>query len=116
MIIIEIKSSENYAHRNQTIYGGTLKNIPEGWAVIPDNMATPNFPFGEVTTEKIDGVMFVTNWDARPIPTVDNEEVDEPTSNLEQLRAEIETLYKSGKLTEEEYNSLVEKTQNKEEL
>lgn len=43
MKIIEIKALENGAHRNQT---GNLKTIPEGYALIPDDMTIPStFPF-----------------------------------------------------------------------
>lgn len=69
MKIIEIQALSNGSHRNQT---GTFKIVPDGWAVIPDDMETENFPFGEVTAEEIDGVMTVTNWVAgikpEPIP------------------------------------------------
>ena len=59
MVIIEIKTLENGSHRNQS---GNIKTIPEGWAVVPDDMECENFPFGEVITEEIDGVMTVTSW------------------------------------------------------
>lgn len=65
MRIIEIAPFENGAHRNQS---GTFRNIPNGWAVIPDDMETDNFPFGEVTAEEINGVMTVTNWTPGEIP------------------------------------------------
>lgn len=65
MTIIEITALSNGAHRNQS---GDIKTVPDGWAVIPDNMETPNFPFGEVTAEEIDGVMTVTNWVAGTKP------------------------------------------------
>ena len=43
MTIIEIKALENGAHRNQT---GNFKTIPDGYAVIPDDMVIPlSFPF-----------------------------------------------------------------------
>lgn len=60
MIIIEIKSLKNGSHRNQT---GTFLKIPEGWAVVPDDMETPNFPFGEieVTDEDVIGFEWVEN-------------------------------------------------------
>ena len=78
--IVEIAALENGAHRNQT---GNLPVIPVGWAVIPDDMECENFPFGEVTTEEIDGVMTVTRWTAGEIPPVEPEpEVEEePTSD-----------------------------------
>ena len=36
MRIVEIAALENGAHRNQT---GAFSEIPEGWAVIPEDMA-----------------------------------------------------------------------------
>ena len=93
MRIIEIKTLENGSHRNQT---GDFKTIPEGWAVIPDEMETPNFPFGEVETKENDGVMTVTKWVAGTVP--ENKEPEQPASKVEQL---IETLYKAGKLARE---------------
>ena len=66
MRIVEIETLENGAHRNQTI--DRLATIPEGWAVVPDDMVTDNFPFGDLTAEKIDGVMMVTSWTPGVIP------------------------------------------------
>lgn len=65
MRIIEIAPLENGAHRNQS---GSFRTIPTGWAVIPDSMATDNFPFGEVVAEEIDGVMTATAWTPGAIP------------------------------------------------
>ena len=56
MKMIEITPSANGAHNNQTYHGA----LPEGWAVIPIDMETENFPFGEVTVEEVDGVMTVS--------------------------------------------------------
>ena len=64
-MIIEIKTLNNGGHRNQST---TPQNIPEGWAIVPDDMETPNFPFGEIEVEEIDGVMTVTKWVAGIIP------------------------------------------------
>ena len=79
MRYIEIAVLDNGAHNNQTVNGGWRK-IPNGWAVIPDDMETPNFPFGEVTAEEIDGVMVVTNWTAGEIPEPEEEPEPEPTA------------------------------------
>ena len=79
MRIIEINAFDNGAHRNQTT-NSTIP-VPEGWAVIPDEMETENFPFGEVTAEKIDGVMTVTEWTPLPIP--EPEPIPEPTPEPE---------------------------------
>ena len=65
MTIVEIIAYENNSHRNQC---GNFKTIPEGWAVVPDDLETPNFPFGIITVEEIDGVMTVTQWTACPCP------------------------------------------------
>jgi hypothetical protein len=59
MVIIEISTLPNGSHRNQI---GNFETIPNGYAMIPDSMETPNFPFGEVEVNKIDGVVTVTKW------------------------------------------------------
>lgn len=116
MRIVEIEALENGSHRNQT---GHFDVIPEDWAVIPDDMETPNFPFGEIETEdeeiktveiiegeeveKVIGTRkVVTKWIAGTVP--ETKELEAPVSKVEQL---INTLYKAGKLTEEEYNEIV---------
>ena len=76
MLIIEIAALDNGAHRNQTYH----KILPDGWAVIPDTMETPNFPFGELTAENINGVMTVTSWTAGTIPEPEPEPEPEPTT------------------------------------
>lgn len=47
MKIIRIEPNGNGAHNNQTINGPI--SVPDGWALIPDGMETPNFPFGDIT-------------------------------------------------------------------
>lgn len=64
MQMLEISALENGAHRNQTFHG----ILPEGWAVIPDELECENFPFGEVTAEEVDGVMTVLAWTPGEIP------------------------------------------------
>lgn len=83
MIIIEIAPLENGAHRNQTC---KLETIPEGWAVVPDDLSTENFPFGEVAVEEINGVPTVTNW----VPvTIPEPEPVEPEPSTEEILLEI---------------------------
>lgn len=54
MKMIEIRPLENGAHRNQT--ADTTQNIPDGWALIPDDLVIPDtFPFVDIETE--DGVV-----------------------------------------------------------
>lgn len=84
MTIIEIITQENGSHRNQT---GTFETIPGGWAVVPDDLNTENFPFGEIEVEEIDGVMTVAKWVAGTIP--ETPETPEP-SEVEKLRADVE--------------------------
>ena len=60
MQILEIKKRPNGSHLKQTYHG----DLCEGWAVIPNDMELPNFPFGEVIAEedKETGMMTVTEW------------------------------------------------------
>lgn len=114
MKIIEIQALDNGGHRNQT---GLFSELPEGWARIPDEMETPNFPFGDieaedediikgetvskieivdgeavVKSEKVPKVIgtrkVVTKWTAGTMPEV--EESEHPISETEQLRADID--------------------------
>ena len=72
MTMIEIAALSNGAHRNQTFYGV----VPDGWAVVPKEMEPlENFPFGEVISEEINGIMTVTEWVPGAMP--------EPTSEME---------------------------------
>ena len=86
MNIIEIKKNENGSHDN--ISADYLETVPEGWAVIPDDMETPNFPFGSIEVEEVDGVMTVTGWVAGDIPEAE----PAPPSEGEKLRADIDYL------------------------
>jgi len=50
MKIIEIEAQSNGAHRNQTL--GFEIPVPDGWAVIPDDMVIPaTFPFVNIAVE-----------------------------------------------------------------
>lgn len=64
MVIISIGASINGAHDNQVIdkANPSIFPIPKGWAVVPDKLETPNFPFGRITTENINGISTVTQW------------------------------------------------------
>ena len=64
-------------------------SIPDGWALIPDDMDTLNFPFGQVTVEEIGGVMTVTNWTPGIIP--DPEPTPEPEPTLDDRVSSLET-------------------------
>lgn len=63
MRIIEIATLENGGHNNQ--FCNTAIPVPEGWAVIPDDMELPaTFPFIDIAVE--DGV--VTSMTAGVMP------------------------------------------------
>ena len=85
MFIIEIAALDNGAHRNQT---GDLRTIPEGWAVIPDDMVCENFPFGEVEVEDVNGVMTVTKWTPNVMPEPEPIPEPEPTQ-LDIIEAQV---------------------------
>ena len=86
MRAIEIASLSNGAHRNQT----GLSVLPDGWAVIPDDMVCENFPFGDLSVEDIDGVMTVTGWTPGAIPEPEPVTEPEPDSTLETRVAALE--------------------------
>ena len=62
--IVEIKAMSAGAHRSQGYHGEILA----GYALIPEGMELPNFPFGEVVAEEVDGVMTVTKWTPGNVP------------------------------------------------
>jgi hypothetical protein len=81
MKIIEINALDNGAHNNQTYHG----IVPDGWAIIPDDMVIPDtFPFVNIGVE--DGV--VVSMTAGVMPEVEHSPA-EPTE-LEQLRADVD--------------------------
>lgn len=88
MKLVEIKKNENGGHDNVTT--DYVVDIPEGWAVIPDDMDTPNFPFGDVAVRDFDGVMTVVKWTPGTIP--EPTPYEEPITEAEQLRADIDYL------------------------
>ena len=86
MNIVEIKTLPNGSHRN--IFDAS--SVPDGWAFIPDDLYTPNFPFGSFSVTEIDGVTTVSNWVAGTMPKADESEI--PVSAIEQLRADVDYL------------------------
>ena len=79
MQMLEIMALKNGAHRNQT-YNGYL---PDGWALIPDNLETPNFPFGEVTVEDMEGRMVVATWTPLQMPEPEEPPKQEAKYNVQ---------------------------------
>ena len=78
MRTIEITALSNGAHRNQT---GSFTIVPDGWAIIPDGMETPNFPFGSITVDNQTQPV-VTSWTPLPIP-----EPEKPTPSQQREEA-----------------------------
>lgn len=77
MRIIEIEALPNGAHRNQT---GTFSAVPDGWAVIPGTLDTPNFPFGKVTVDYSTPPV-VQTWTPLPMPEPEPKPEPEPTTD-----------------------------------
>ena len=84
MRLIEIKANEFGGHNNQTIDGVGSSNfpVPDGWAIIPDDMVCENFPFGEVTAAEVGGVMTVTKWVPGVVPEPVEPEQGESTEDV----------------------------------
>ena len=82
MKIIEIIPIENGGHRNQVVNGTVI--VPDGWAVIPDDMAIPaTFPFVHLT---VDNQVVVAMSDG--IMPVEPEQEVEP-SQLDIIEAQV---------------------------
>lgn len=105
MKIIEISALSNGAHRNRA--SSAILSVPEGWARVPDEMDTPNFPFGSVTVEDIGGVPTVTNWTAGVIPEPEEPEEEKIPTNEElakenkELKSKLEAAIESNSMLEE---------------
>lgn len=75
MTIIEIQPLSNGAHRNQTSNTAT---VPDGWAILPPSLETPNFPFGTIYVDDSTPPR-VTGWTAVEIPEPEPEPDPDPT-------------------------------------
>lgn len=76
MRLIEIKAMDNGTHNNQTING--VIPVPDGWAVIPDDMTIPDtFPFVDI---EVDG-QTVVSMTAGTVPEPEPEQEPEPTTD-----------------------------------
>lgn len=87
MKIIEITALNNGAHRNQT---GHVSAVPEGWAVIPEDMTIPaTFPFTNITVK--DGVVasMTANQEAYDAAVAAAEETEVAPTQLDVLEAQV---------------------------
>lgn len=88
MRVVEIAALPNGGHRNQTSSG--LSAVPAGWAVVPEEMGTANFPFGDLTVENVDGVPTVTGWVPGVVPKPEAPEETDGDITAAQLAAAIQ--------------------------
>ena len=102
MQIIEIESLENGSHRNQD---GFIGEVPAGWAVIPDGMDTPNFPFGDLTVDETQTPPVVTSW--TPLPVPDDPPPEDATPTVEARLAALEAEAEQAKADREALNILL---------
>jgi hypothetical protein len=79
MKLIKIEKLQSNAHF--VAVNNAIKEVPEGWAVIPNGMGTPNLPYGNIIVEEIDGVPTVTSWTPGEMPEPMPEVKAEPTAN-----------------------------------
>lgn len=82
MQMLSITALDNGAHDNQTYHGV----LPEGWALIPDDMELPNFPFGEVVVEGDT----VIEWIPGEMPEEEPIEPNEPIASVEERVSTLE--------------------------
>ena len=96
MKMIEITALDNGAHNNQTINVADPVQfpVPNGWAILPDSMETPNFPFGDITVDETQTPPVVTGWTPLPIPEPEPEPEPSPTTEdrVAALESENKTL------------------------
>ena len=87
MNIIEINALINGAHRNQS--GANV--LPEGWAIIPDDIIIPkSFPFVDI---EVDGNI-VTSMTARELPKLDISIIKQ--SKLDEIKQSCEDYIYAG--------------------
>ena len=108
MKIIKITPFENGAHDNQTAIGSMI--VPDGWAILPDGMETPNFPFGDITVDNQTPPV-VTSWTPLPIPEPEPAPEPEPTAD-----ERISALEAENHLLNQQVASLTDQNDFQEEL
>ena len=109
MRIIKVSESFGAAHDNQTIFNSNY--VPVGWAVIPDEMETPNFPFGDITVDETKTPPVVTSWTPLPIPEPEPATDPEPTAD-----ERISALEAENHLLNQQVASLTDQNDFQEEL
>lgn len=88
-MIIKIEQNSNGSYNNQS----TIPNpLPDGYAIVPNDIVIPDtFPFVNIKTKEIDGVMTVTEMTAGVVPEPETVELEPtPTDDLEQMAIDHE--------------------------
>ena len=84
-----IKPEELWTGAHCNLEVNTLEECPPDWAVVPDTLNTPNYPYGKVTVaDRGDGILEVTSWEANPIPpeeVITQAEKRETTYNTDEI-------------------------------
>ena len=95
MQLIEISELPSGAHNNQTINGAMPNTfpVPAGWAILPEDMETPNFPFGKITVDGSNPPV-VTSWTPGVIPEPEPEPEPEPAEPS--VWDELQATYEEG--------------------
>ena len=112
MRIIEIVALESGAHNEQDINcdNPAVFPVPDGWAVIPDTLDTPNYPFGDITVDNQTPPV-VTSWTPLPIPEPEPAPEPEPTAD-----ERISALEAENHLLNQQVASLTDQNDFQEEL
>lgn len=71
MITVKIEKLDNGAHRNQN----GVNIVPNDWAIVPDTLDTPNFPFGDIEVDYTQNPPVVTKWTPIDPPDTSHEEL-----------------------------------------
>jgi hypothetical protein len=80
MLIIEIAALETGAHRNQN---GFLSYVPDGWAVVPDNIEVPDtFPFVDIEVEGQTVIAMTPGVVPEPEPIPEPVETEATTADM----------------------------------
>lgn len=87
MKIIKIEVGPSGGHENQT--SNVRVVIPDGWALVPDDMETENFPYGDIEVENIDGVLTVTRWTPGSLPEPEEDKQISKYATYEELASSI---------------------------
>lgn len=94
MRLVEIKALPNGAHNNLKTFGELSASVPEGWAIIPDDMMCRNFPFGDLTVDGSNPPV-VTSWTPKAMPNPEPE--PEPKAEEESsFWDELDAAYREG--------------------